>query len=64
MDKETYLEWSLVLITIILIAVLVAVAVAGERDSLKQQAVDKGFAEWQIISGTKETEFKWKEPIK
>jgi len=62
MNKETYLEWSLVLITIILIAVLFAVA--DERDSLKQQAVDKGFAEWQIISGTKETEFKWKEPIK
>lgn len=61
MNKETYLEWLLVLITIILIAGLVAVA--DQRDSLKQQAVDKGFAEWQIISGTKEIEFKWKEPI-
>jgi hypothetical protein len=62
MNKETYLEWLLVLITIILFAGLFAVA--DQRDSLKQQAVDKGFAEWQIISGTKETEFKWKEPIK
>ena len=62
MNKETYLEWLLVLITIILIAGLVAVA--DQRDSLKQQAVDKGFAEWHIISGTKEIEFKWKEPIK
>lgn len=62
MDKETYLEWSLVLITIILIAGLFAVA--DERDALKQEAVDKGFAEWQIVTGTKETEFKWKEPIK
>jgi len=62
MDKETYLEWLLVLITIILFAGLFAVA--DQRDSLKQQAVDKGFAEWHIISGTKETEFKWKEPIK
>jgi bacteriorhodopsin len=62
MNNETYLEWLLVLITIILIVGLVAVA--DQRDSLKQQAVDKGFAEWQIISGTKETEFKWKEPIK
>jgi len=62
MNKETYLEWLLVLITIILFAGLFAVA--DQRDSLKQQAVDKGFAEWHIISGTKETEFKWKEPIK
>jgi hypothetical protein len=62
MSNETYLEWLLVLITIILIAGLVAVA--DQRDNLKQQAVDKGFAEWQIVTGTKETEFKWKEPIK
>jgi len=58
MNKETYLEWLLVLITIILIAVLVAVA--DQRDSLKQQAVDKGFAEW-VIKGQNQTEFKWKE---
>ena len=44
------------------IAALFAVLV--QRDALKQEAVDKGFAEWHIISGTKETEFKWKEPIK
>lgn len=36
---------------------------AISADYWRQQAVDKGFAEWQIISGTKETEFKWKEPI-
>jgi hypothetical protein len=60
MNKETYLEWSLVLITIILIAGLFAVA--DERDSLKQQAVDKGFAEW-VIKVQNRTEFKWKEPI-
>ena len=58
MNKETYLEWLLVLITIILIAGLVAVA--DQRDSLKQQAVDKGFAEW-VIKGQNQTEFKWKE---
>ena len=62
MNNETYLEWLLVLITIMLFAGLFAVA--DQRDSLKQQAVDKGFAEWQIVPGTKEIEFKWKEPIK
>lgn len=30
-------------------------------DSWRQELVDKGFAEWQIIAGTKEVEFKWKE---
>ena len=33
-------------------------------DHWRQEIVDKGFAEWHIISGTKEIEFKWKEPIK
>lgn len=58
MNRETYLEWLLLLITIILIAGLVAVA--DQRDALKQEAVDKGFAEW-IVLGQNETEFKWKE---
>ena len=46
---------------ILLVAGFIAV---GQTDALKQEAVDKGFAEWHIISGTKETEFKWKEPQK
>lgn len=61
MNRETYLEWLLVLITIILIAGLFAVV--DQRDALKQEAVDKGFAEW-IVLGQNDTEFKWKEPIK
>lgn len=30
-------------------------------DSWRQEIVNKGFAEWQIIEGTREVEFKWKE---
>jgi len=30
-------------------------------DSWRQELVDKGFAEWQIVAGTREVEFKWKE---
>lgn len=30
-------------------------------DSWRQELVDKGFAEWHIVAGTKEVEFKWKE---
>lgn len=30
-------------------------------DSWRQELVDKGFAQWQIVEGTREVEFKWKE---
>ncbi len=30
-------------------------------DHWRQTVVDKGYAEWQIVKGTKEVEFKWKE---
>ena len=30
-------------------------------DHWRQKIVDKGYAEWQIVKGTKEVEFKWKE---
>lgn len=30
-------------------------------DHWRQEIVNKGFAEWQIIKGTTELEFKWKE---
>lgn len=59
MNSNTLLEWQCVGITIILTAGLFAVA--SQRDSLKQEAVDRGFAEWHIVAGTKEVEFKWKE---
>lgn len=31
------------------------------RTSTQQEAVDRGFAEWHVIEGTSETEFRWKE---
>jgi hypothetical protein len=59
-------EKTLELLSVIcfILLLITALMVAQQRDELKQQAVDKGFAEWHIISGTKETEFKWKEPQK
>lgn len=27
----------------------------------QQEIIDKGFAEWQIVTGTSQVEFKWKE---
>jgi len=51
-------EWMLVALLILI--TVCAFAAAQQRDELKQQAVDRGFAEWRIIKGSKETEFKWK----
>lgn len=31
------------------------------RTQAQQQAIDRGHAEWRIIPGTSETEFKWKD---
>ena len=41
-------------------AVVCAFMVADQRDTLKQEAVEHGFAEW-IVTGQNETQFKWKE---
>jgi hypothetical protein len=56
--KENTLEWlSVAMIITLLICAFVA---AGQRDDLKQEAVDRGFAEW-VVKGQDKTEFKWKE---
>ena len=55
----------------ILLAIAIVIGLLGSAlgfvisaDHWRQEIVDKGFAEWHIIPGTRETEFKWKEPIK
>lgn len=58
MKKENYLELLSVLMFLLILAAVFAVAY--QRDVLKQEAVDRGFAEW-VIKGQNETEFKWKE---
>ena len=57
MSEKTIEILSAVYLVFLLITSLM---VAQQRDELKQQAVDRGFAEWRIIKGSKETEFKWK----
>jgi hypothetical protein len=47
--------------TIVAIILLVCCfIIANERDTLQQEAVDKGFAEW-IIKNKNSVEFKWKD---
>jgi len=57
MSEKTIELLSFICLILVLFAALMA---AQQRDELKQQAVDKGFAEW-VIKGQNRTEFKWKE---
>lgn len=56
--KETAQE--LIAVVVIIALLICAFVAAGQRDNLKQEAVDRGFAEW-IVKGQDKTEFKWKE---
>ena len=56
---DNLLQW-IVLITLFLVS-LAAFSLADQRDSLKAEAVKRGFAEWVVISQDS-IEFKWKEP--
>ena len=58
MNKNTP-EWLMALCFLLMLAA--AFMVANQHDELKQEAVDRGFAEWHVIEGTSETEFRWKE---
>lgn len=57
MNKNTQ-EW--IAVAVIIALLICAFDAAGQRDDLKQEAVDRGFAEW-VVKGENETEFKWKE---
>lgn len=56
--KENTLE--LLSFAVIIALLICAFVAAGQRDNLKQEAVDRGFAEW-VVKGQDKTEFKWKE---
>ena len=56
--KETTQEW--IAVAVIIALLICAFDAACQRDYLKQEAVDRGFAEW-VVKGENETEFKWKE---
>jgi hypothetical protein len=57
MSKNTQ-EW--IAVAMIIILLICAFVVAGQRDNLKQEAVNRGFAEWKVV-GENKTEFIWRE---
>lgn len=56
--KNSTHEW--IAVAVIIALLICAFDAAGQRDDLKQEAVDRGFAEW-VVKGQNKTEFKWKE---
>lgn len=53
----------MLLVTVATMTFIVAIVLGWclSSDSWRQELVNKGFAEWQIVAGTREVEFKWKE---
>jgi len=56
--KEYTQEW--IAVATIIILLICAFVAAGQRDNLKQEAVNRGFAEWKVV-GENKTEFVWRE---
>lgn len=52
------------MVLVLILLLISSFMVAVQRGSLKQEAVDKGFAEWQFVQGTNITIFKWKNSVK
>lgn len=46
--------------TVMILAVICTLVAAKQRDTLKQEAIERGFAEWAVV-GQDKIEFKWKE---
>ena len=57
MNKNTQ-EW--VLVGALILTIICAFTAVEQRDSLKQEAVNRGFAEWKVV-GENKTEFVWRE---
>jgi len=57
-ENDNLSGWYMTLAFIV--AIVCAFMAADQRDTLKQEAVDHGYAEW-IVTGQNETQFKWKE---
>ena len=47
------------LVVCLFLANFTTMSVQTELKDLKKQAIDRGHAEWRIIPGTSNTEFKW-----
>ena len=65
-DGERLMSQTLKFVTIVLTIAVVAISsilflVATQRDDLKKQAVERGFAEWVVDPNGQTTTWQWKE---
>ena len=49
------------LVVCLFLANFTTMSVQTELKEIKKQAIERGHAEWRIIPGTSNTEFKWKD---
>jgi hypothetical protein len=59
-NESTLICYLTILAFALLVSFYVLADVAERSDSLKEEAIKLGYAEWMIICADK-TEFKWKE---
>lgn len=52
---------ALFIIFVLCLVVGLGLGMSIENSIWRKEMVNRGYAEWQIVKGTKEVEFKWKE---
>ena len=50
-----------VIATVAALLIGFAIGFAIQESYWQQEIVNKGFAEWHLVDGTRQTQFKWKE---
>lgn len=64
MEGKTMKDNDILFVVIAIVAALLigfVIGFATQESSWQQEIVNKGFAEWHLVDGTRRTEFKWKE---
>ncbi len=54
---------NILFVAIVTVAALLSFAIGFsiQESYWQQEIVNKGFAEWRLVDGTRQTQFKWKE---
>jgi hypothetical protein len=57
--KDIVILFAILTVAALLIGFVIGSAT--QESSWQQEIVNKGFAEWHLVDGTRQTQFKWKE---
>ncbi len=64
MEGKTMKDNDILFVSIAIVAASLigfVIGFATQESSWQQEIVNKGFAEWHLVEGTRATKFKWKE---